>query len=368
MKQKLITETFIKAADEIHNGKYFYDKTIYINKKCKVIIICKKHGEFEQTPFNHLNNKQGCNKCGGSYKLDNNVFIKRAKKIHKEKYTYNKVNYLNNKTKVIITCIEHGDFEQMPSKHLSSKQGCPKCAMHSISINKFIEMGNIVHNNIYNYDETIIINNNKKTNISCKIHGSFMQTPYKHLKGQGCPNCFLKKLSTGYSFIEKAEQKHSGLYNYQYVDYINSQTKIIIECKKHGCFMQLPNSHLRGQGCPVCKNSKGKIYIENLLKKKFINYKPQYSFEDLKFKEKLLFDFAILDKFNTLLCLIEYNGLQHYKFNKFMHRDMEGFELSKVRDQLKEEYCEKNNIKLYIIRYNEDIDKNFSSILEKTFL
>jgi hypothetical protein len=54
-------------------------------------------------------------------------FIKKAKLKHGDKYDYSKVEYLTSKTKVIIICKIHGDFEQSPNSHISQKQGCPKC-------------------------------------------------------------------------------------------------------------------------------------------------------------------------------------------------------------------------------------------------
>lgn len=55
-------EEFLKKAKECHKNKYDYSKVNYINVETKVIIICKKHGEFLQTPHNHLNGA-GCPKC-----------------------------------------------------------------------------------------------------------------------------------------------------------------------------------------------------------------------------------------------------------------------------------------------------------------
>jgi len=61
------TEWFINESNKIHNNKYDYSKTKYINHKTKVIIICPIHGEFYQSPINHKNSG-GCPKCG-NYKI-----------------------------------------------------------------------------------------------------------------------------------------------------------------------------------------------------------------------------------------------------------------------------------------------------------
>lgn len=56
-------ETFVEKANKIHSSKYDYSEAVFANVNTKVKIICPKHGEFEQTPYNHLKG-QGCRKCG----------------------------------------------------------------------------------------------------------------------------------------------------------------------------------------------------------------------------------------------------------------------------------------------------------------
>ena len=118
-------EDFIKKGNEKHHDKYNYSKVNYVNTHTKVCIICLKHGEFWQTPNNHLRGK-GCTKCGGTCVLTKEEFIKKACETHGNKYDYSKVDYVNNRTKVCIICPEHGNFWQIPSSHLRDV-GCPKC-------------------------------------------------------------------------------------------------------------------------------------------------------------------------------------------------------------------------------------------------
>ena len=56
------TEDFIEEARAIHGNKYDYSKVKYNGAHEKVCIICPEHGEFWQTPFNHIND-HGCPKC-----------------------------------------------------------------------------------------------------------------------------------------------------------------------------------------------------------------------------------------------------------------------------------------------------------------
>jgi len=122
-------EQFIEEGNTKHNNKYDYSLSDFKTMKKKVTIICPLHGNFEMTPEQHIGKRlHGCQKCGyikcginGRNKQKD--FIKRVKKIHNSKYSY---EYIKNNILVIITCPQHGDFNQTPNKHLQY-QGCPKC-------------------------------------------------------------------------------------------------------------------------------------------------------------------------------------------------------------------------------------------------
>jgi len=130
--QKSNTIDFIKKSIKIHGDKFIYNYVDYKNAKVDVIIICPIHGMFQQTPNNHLNGS-GCSKCS---LIDKNIkqqsntidFIQNSNKIHNGKYKYDKVNYQDNNTKVIITCPIHGDFLQKPSGHKRG-YGCKSCTI-----------------------------------------------------------------------------------------------------------------------------------------------------------------------------------------------------------------------------------------------
>jgi very-short-patch-repair endonuclease len=129
--KKTTIENFIKKALNIHGDRYDYSKFIYKGVYEKSIVICKKHGEFITSPRNHLSG-MNCKKC--MYEGERNVvnkltienFLERSKNIHKNKYDYSKVEYKNNKEKVIIICPNHGEFNQIAKDHLRGI-GCFLC-------------------------------------------------------------------------------------------------------------------------------------------------------------------------------------------------------------------------------------------------
>ena len=199
----------------------------------------------------------GCKKCGIEKNADNkrsnnDEFIKKAFDIHNNKYDYSKVEYKNALEKVIIICKEHGDFEQKPSCHLS-EHGCPKCnGGIKYTTYDFIEKAIKIHNNKYDYSKVEYKNCNEKVIIICKEHGNFQQIPSDHLNGHGCIKCGGRFIFNTYDFINKAIEIHRDKYNYSNINYIMYSLKVNIICNEHGEFEQIASSHLIGQGCPKC--------------------------------------------------------------------------------------------------------------------
>ena len=118
MSKRKSNDEFIGEAQLIHHNRYDYSKVNYINNKTKVCIICPDHGEFWQIPSDHLNGK-GCPQCAGNVRCDKDTFVEKAKHIHNDRYDYSKVKYVNAHTKVCIICSEHGEFWQTPNNHLN---------------------------------------------------------------------------------------------------------------------------------------------------------------------------------------------------------------------------------------------------------
>ena len=291
-------------------------------------------------------------------------FIKKAKLIHGDKYDYSKVEYINNKSKVLIICPIHGEFFQRPNDHLSG-YGCLDCAgKRKLTTDDFIFKAKQVHNDRYNYSKTEYVNYKSKVCIICPEHGEFWQIPYHHLNGTGCPKCSHQSYChTNKSFTDKAKQIHGNKYDYSKVNYINNSTKVCIICQKHGEFWQTPNDHLDGCGCPKCKQSKLENEIELELLKN--NIKFEYR-NHPKWLEGLELDFYIKDKNIAIEC----QGTQHYEPRDGFGGEPE-FEKVLERDVRKAELCKENGVKLlYFTHYpkiNEegDIYKNKDKLLEE---
>lgn len=301
MKKCYSNEKFIEKVKSVHGNKYDYSKVEYKNAKTKVCIICPEHGEFWQTPDNHINQKQGCPICRyikSSSKIRKPLeeFIKKAKEIHGDKYDYSKVEYKNSKIKVCIICPEHGEFWQAPDKHILRKQGCPSCY------------------------------GNKKKNI--------------------------------YEFIDESVKVHGNKYDYNKSIYKNNNTPLIITCKLHGDFLQRPKDHLKGQGCPHCNQSKLENEIEQFLTKNNINFIHQYN---IVFLDKQKLDFY-LPEYNIG---IECQGIQHFKPIDFAGKGKQWAEIKFYddlkRDKEKYEKCNNNGILLLYFTDRKNIEKNYQN-------
>ena len=240
------TLKFIGKSQLIHGNFYDYSLVEYKGVREKVIIICPKHGEFEQTPENHLGGS-GCQKCGKekyskSLRLKLDEFLKRAIELHGDFYDYSLVEYINSKTKVIIICPIHGKFEQRPDLHIfkSKPTGCPKCAKNIMTLEEFKNKGNIVHKRKYIYDNIKEYKHSEsKVEIICPIHGVFLQTPHSHLNGSGCPLCF--------SGISKTERILNKLLKNWNIKNIILNDRIVL--KPYELDLYLPNHNLAIEYC-----------------------------------------------------------------------------------------------------------------------
>ena len=278
MPAKVTTSEFIERAKAVHGDKYDYSKTFITSMVKNTTITCPIHGDFETRAANHLLGV-GCSECSGNKKLTTESFIKKAHLVHGDRYDYSKVNYVGAKTKVVIICKEHGEFEQEPTNHLMGS-GCIKCAgICKSNTVEFITRAKLIHGDKYDYSKVNYSTTNEKVSIVCSTHGEFKQTPYGHLSGLGCKKCGYKitadstKISLS-EFIERAVLVHNNTYDYSLVRYETTKDKIKIRCNKHGVFEQECDSHLQGHGCPTCgfQMSKGENEICELLESLNIPY------------------------------------------------------------------------------------------------
>ena len=366
---------FINKANIKHNFKYDYSKVDYKNSLTNVIIICPIHGEFLQTPQNHLRGR-GCSLCANMKKsqnmqMTNDIFIQKANEIHQNKYDYSKTDLLNRDVdgKIIIICPTHGEFKMKPSSHLKGQE-CPKCKGKNVSLEELIQKANDIHNFKYDYSNVILTKIHDKVKIICPIHGIFEQSLSKHIsKKQGCPKCSAiqrgkNRLMNEELFFQKANEIHNFKYDYSKTIYNGMNEMITYICPIHGEIEQRPFDHLRGFGCYKCANleSKKENEIVNFIKKTNLIVE-QGNRNILNGKE---LDIYIPSK----QIAIEYNGLRWhseefgrdkwYYLNKTLECNTKGVKLLQI---FEDEYVEHKEIVLNKISHILGVQQNLPNIM-----
>jgi very-short-patch-repair endonuclease/signal peptidase I len=393
-------EIFLKKSKEKWGDKYDYSLVEFTKSSEKVKIIYDNK-IYEQTPDGHM---IAAPERKSELKTTQQ-FIEECSKIHNNKYSYEKTIYTLAKNKVIITCPEHGDFEQCANSHCQG-MGCILCGYEALkeidrvkkTTDEFIQEAKLTWGDKYDYSQTEYKNARTKLKI---IYDDIIyeQLPNSHLKYpvEGFLNqeIFLKRaykkwgdkydyslvefISTNHKvkiiyndktyeqypknhltyaperilkithneFIDKVTKIHGGKYSYEKTIYINDITKIIIICPDHGDFSQTPASHKKS-GCPTCGESIGERKIGIFLKSLNTNFIREHKFPDCKNILELPFDFFV-PSFNTC---IEFDGIQHFEPMDYFGGE-KAFKSQQLRDKIKTDYCENNYINLIRIRYDQ---------------
>lgn len=229
----------------------------------------------------------------------------------------------------------------------------------------FIERARQKHGDIYDYSKVKYIDSTTKVEIICPIHGSFWQTPAKHINGKRCPYCFGTHRKSTEEFIKEAQQIHGNKYDYSRTVYgKNNRDPLEIICPVHGPFWQTPVHHINNKcGCPKCNRSHGEAFLANYFDNNNIEYKENFIVEvptKIRPTGIIKVDFY-LPAFNTF---VEYNGKQHYIMQEGFGGQLK-FDKQVKRDEFLREYCQKNNINLVEISYTV---KDIKEFLEKHLL
>lgn len=288
MTIKKSKEQYVEEAKTLHDNKYDYSLITELKKRdTRVNIVCPNHGTFEQSFHKHLSG-DGCKKCGHEKSAKERIekakmkFKTQASLLHNNYYDYSKSDYKNAIENIVIICPNHGEFEQTPNRHLDGA-GCRKCSNESTRIRMSIpweiykEQLQNIHKNTYDYSKVIWDGSVNEITVICKIHGDFIIRAQDHKSGRGCQKCS-KENNIPYNkhnteiFIGNAIQKWGNTFDYSKVDYIDSNNKVIIICKKHGEIEMFPPNHL-SYGCGKCgkMHNQRNIDLNETCKREFVS-------------------------------------------------------------------------------------------------
>jgi len=201
---------------------------------------------------------------------------KNMNSVYSETTDFSYFYFINTRTKAKYFCKTHQFLFEMTPSNFWSGHGCPKCGAYrsaygpnkpyQMKIRKtnpqiISEFENVHGKGKYDYSKVNYSKNNTKVEIICKKteHGSFYQTPNKHLLGRGCPLCANETRNdnnkrTLKEFINESNKVHDFFYDYSESIYSGALSYVDIICPKHGKFKQKANDHLNGHGCKYCGN------------------------------------------------------------------------------------------------------------------
>lgn len=150
---------------------------------------------------------------------------------------------------------------------------------------------------------------------------------------------------------------------------LNGQTYVLYKCPIHiqDGIQEMCLDHFRTSliPCRFCQITQGEYKVKCFLDKHNIKYEFQYIFDDCKYKRTLEFDFYIPNK-NSV---IEYDGKQHFEpmhYSKNEEENIKNFKECQIRDEIKNNYCINNKIKMIRIPYWEF--ENIEKILRKELI
>jgi len=109
-----------------------------------------------------------------------------------------------------------------------------------------------------------------------------------------------------------------------------------------------------------------KIYIEYPVKKLLLNFweNNDYPFHDRDIKllaEVRLLSFDFYDE--TIDTVIEVQGDQHYKYNKFFHNNIGDFDIQKINDKLKERVCNEVGIPCCALHTDGNVEEFVNNVI-----
>lgn len=266
-------------------------------------------------------------------------------------------NYINDKTLVKIKCLKCNNvFEQTPN-HLIQKWGCKNCSNRERITNEKFDLLLSKENYVRLEDVKNIHTAIKIKHIDCGYEWNISPSNFK--QGKRCPRCsnVLKKTNEDIQiFLNKNFPNEYDVIG----EYINKDTPIEIKHLKCNHIITPTWNNIREKKfkCKYCNMTNGELEIANILDIMNITYETQYKYKNCKDKKQLPFDFRFI--LNNKEYIIEYDGKQHFEPVESFGGEI-GFKITKKHDEIKNLFCEENNINLLRIKYTSE---NIKELIE----
>ena len=273
-------------------------------------------------------------------------------------------SYVNARTKIRVKHNECGHIYEVRPDHFLSGERCPYCSTKAKKTNAQFkqEIFNLVDNE-YTFPDAYQGAFTKLRVKHNKCGHVYKVEPDAFLRGNRCAFCNGNHKKTDAEF----KQEVFNLVDNEYVflePYINARIKIKVKHNTCGnVYRVTPTNFLQGSRCPYCNTPKGETIITEILDTLNIDYEVQKTFDGLKDKSYLSYDFYISDQ----NILIEYQGIQHYQpLDHFGGEDQ--FKLQQKHDKMKSDYAKSNNYNLIAVPYTKDTFSKIKKYLIKSGL
>lgn len=324
----------------------------YINANTKIKHRCIICGYEWNVKPNSVLNGRGCPECAKYQRAKSNIktheqYVNEVASVNQNIKIIGR--YIHSNEKIKVECKLCGHKWSARAADILAGHGCIKCShkRKTKTQDQYIsELATV------NPDIIVIgkyINSHTKIKHFCmKCRHEWDVEPNALLQGNHCPQCSARRKSHNQYITELAIKNP----NVEVIEeYVGANINIKHRCTVCGHEWKVKPSHiLYGLGCPSCKETSGEQQIRQWLVTNDIEYEYQKRFIDCKNQRMLPFDFY-LPNYN---CCIEYDGKQH--FEEVNHWGGKEYLLQRqYDDQIKNDYCNKNNIYLIRIRYDEDI-------------
>ncbi|RWR06754.1 hypothetical protein QNH23_06495 [Siminovitchia fortis] len=351
------------------NGYVMIEGNKYVDSTTHVKVRCPNDHLYDVSP-RVFNNGYRCKEC---------LKLSKVKKFHEalQKARYTLVNgskYEFAKKQVEVMCPNGHVYKTTPDNFMGSKnregKRCTRChGFHRMAHDEFKELVNkefegeiTVIGEYVNSNTKVLVRHNSD---NCdRYEWTVLPSNLVH-KRQMCPKCAGNAREGIEGFKRKVRELEGD--NYTVIgEYVNADTPIKIRHNNNSCnyfeWEVVPfNFTTHGTRCPACNQSRGEREISKYLIKNGIDYIPQFKFDDCKYKRPLPFDFCIFEN-ETLICLIEFHGKQHYEPTRHFGGEHQ-FKVRQQRDEIKRIYCKENDIPLIEIPYWDF--ENIETILNK---
>ena len=366
---------FIRDAELTHGDAYDYVESKFLGIHQPVKIICRAcRAAFYQAPANHIHNSCGCPNCGWRRSAEARTlpvpdFLKRARAIHGNRYHYDLNTYVNVRTRMTIICPQHGPFEQIPFSHLKGHR-CNKCGSEIAGAKQFLSATQVKSRLASVHGDRLHIDGEYKGLNSpirilctvCGLHRSARLADLINGDGIACKCSKTYRRNTELFIAEAIETHGAQRYDYSSARFMTVKTPLTIRCKACNTdFLQTPEIHLQGCGCPHCAQPKGERDIAQWLDDNGFEYEIQHTFATCKHYRVLPFDFYVASH----KTLVEYDGAQHYRSVEWFGGE-KAFKRTQARDGIKNMWAANNGYTLVRIRYDENINAILSDALIST--